>query len=317
MGQVQSIDFATYLDGWALIDGLGLTVTHDGGNTWSTPAEPPQGPIVMVTFVGPQDGWAITDQGVLLHTSDGGGSWLAEATPVPAVTVCATPARLWFGAGSGDVYTSASANESTPWSLSLSGATVASPFHNAVGENPAPPKPWLACTGASAWALYQYGEAAGSDPFVVERTLNGGGDWAELSSPNGAPPVATPAGIGVTTPAATTAPGSPTSAWILGFCGACESGKASLTLTGTASLATSVDGSTAFSTVTFPGPAAASLQPVAVSFLDAERGWAVMQEVGVAPTGAPPVPGSTPPEELLASDDGGASWILVNPDIDS
>ncbi len=148
VGQVQGIDFANSLEGWALIDGLGLTETRNGGKTWSTPAEPPQGPIVMVTFVGPEDGWAITDQGVLLHTSDGGGSWLAESTPVPAVTVCATPARLWFGAGSGDVYTSASANESTPWDLSLSGATVVSPFHNAVAPNPPPPKPWLACTGA-------------------------------------------------------------------------------------------------------------------------------------------------------------------------
>jgi photosystem II stability/assembly factor-like uncharacterized protein len=309
VGQVQSIDFANYLDGWALIDGLGLMVTRNGGNTWSTPAEPPRGSIVMFTFVGPQEGWAITDQGVLLHTSDGGGSWLAESTPVPAVTVCATPARLWFGAGSGDVYTS---DVGTPWGLSLSGAAVAPPFHNSVGPNPPPPKPWLACTGASAWALYQYGEAAGSDPFVVERTLDSGGDWAELGSPNGAPPIATPAGIGVTTPAATTAPGSPTSAWILGFCGACQAGNASLTLTGTASLATSSDRSMAFSTVTFPGPSAASFPPAAVSFLDAERGWAVIQEVGVAPAG----PGATPTDQLLVTDDGGASWMLVNPDIE-
>ena len=28
--------------------------------------------------------------------------------------------------------------------------------------------PWLACTGETLWALYPYGESAGSDPFVIE-----------------------------------------------------------------------------------------------------------------------------------------------------
>jgi hypothetical protein len=39
----------------------------------------------------------------------------------------------------------------------------------------------------------------------------------------------------------------------------------------------------------------------------------VIQEVGVAPIG----PGATPTDELLITDDGGASWMLVNPDIET
>jgi hypothetical protein len=313
VGTVQSIVFAGYLDGWALIDGLGLMATRNGGVTWSAPAEPPRGPIVMFAFVGLMDGWAITDQGVLLHTVDGGVSWLVEATPVPAVTLCATPARLWFGAASGDIYASAGGG---PWRLSLSGAAVAPPFHNSVGPNPSPPRPWLACTGESAWALYQYGEAAGSDPFVVERTLNGGGDWAELTSPNGEQPVATPTGIGVTAPialTATAAPTAPASAWILGSCGPCAEGTGSLTTTGTASLTTTSDGEVPFSTAALPGAPDTSVSPVGVSFLNAALAWAVIQEFPTAGTGL----SARPTDALLTSDDGGATWILVDPDIDT
>jgi len=126
VGQVQSIDFVNGSTGWALIDGLGLIATRNGGGTWTSPAEPPQGPIVMVTFDGPEDGWANTDQGVLLSTVDGGRSWMTQATPEPVVTLCATPWRMWFGAGSGDIYTSVAG---APWRLSLSGAAVISPFH--------------------------------------------------------------------------------------------------------------------------------------------------------------------------------------------
>jgi photosystem II stability/assembly factor-like uncharacterized protein len=295
VGQVQSIDFVNGSDGWALIDGRGLVATRNGGGTWTTPAEPSQGPIVVVTFDGPEDGWANTDQGVLLSTVDGGGSWMTRATPEPVVTLCATPWRTWFGAGSGDIYTSAAG---ATWRLSLSGAAVVSPFHNTVGPtNPKPPTPWLACTGGSAWALYQYGEAAGSDPFVVERTFNGGVDWTEPISLDGAAPVASPTGIIVT--AAVAAP-APTSAWISGYCGPC--GPA-----GIAIVARSADGS-AFAGVTMPGPPdTTSGFPVGLSFLDATVGWAAVQERPAATT-----EGGPPTDALLRTDDGGSTWVVVN-----
>jgi hypothetical protein len=306
VGQVQGIDFANGSDGWALVDGRGLMGTRNGGDTWSAPVEPPQGPIVMFAFVGAEDGWVLTDHGALLQTVDGGESWLAEATPVPAVTLCATSARLWFGTGSGDVYTSVGG---APWRLSLPGAAVAPPFSNSVGPNPRPPPPWLACTGASAWALYQYGEAAGSDPLTVERTLNGGVDWGEPTSPKGVPRIATPTGISVSVQAV---PGTPPTAWILGYCGPCGSGTASPTTTGTASV-TTLTGGSVFSSAALPGAAGTSVSPVGVSFLDAALGWAVIEEFRPSDSGA----GTTPTDVLLRSDDGGATWILVDPDIDA
>jgi hypothetical protein len=305
IGTVLSIAFVNDLDGWALLDGLGLMATRNGGNTWSAPAEPPPGPIVMFTFVGPVEGWAITDEGALLRSVDGGLSWLTEPTPVPIVTICATPARRWFGAASGDIYTSLG---SGPWSLSLSGATVGPPFHNSVGPSPTPPTPWLACAGADAWALYQYGEAAGSDPFVTERTLNSGGNWTEIASINGGQPVATPTGIGMTGP-----PGSSNStrAWILGYCGPCGAGTASLITTGTASMATTSDGSSSFASAALPGAADSSVSPLAASFPNPALGWAVTSEIPVRTAGL----SNEPTDALLRSDDGGATWMLVNADI--
>jgi hypothetical protein len=256
--------------------------------------------MVTFTFVGPEDGWANTDRGVLLATVDGGRSWLTRTAPVPISTLCATPSHLWVGASGGDIYASVGI---TSWRLSLSGGAVPSPFVNSVGPNPAP-TPWLACTGLSVWALYQDGEAAGSDPFVVERTFDGGVHWAPLTPSNGVPPVASPTEISVVAQTTASAPGS---AWILGYCGACGA-------MGTNEVATTSAGS-AFASAALPSPPATTTtaSPVGLSFLDATLGWAVIQVWPAVGTGG----GTTPTDALLSSDDGGASWWFVNPDIDT
>jgi photosystem II stability/assembly factor-like uncharacterized protein len=296
---VKGIDFVNRADGWALLDGRGLMSTRDGGRTWSTPVEPSQGPIVTATFTGPKDGWAITDQGQLLRTLDGGRIWHAVPTPVPAETLCATRAgTLWLGSTSGDIYL---ATEDGPWRLSFSGSDVVSPFPNSVQPSPPPPVPWLACTGDSAWALYQYGESAGSDPFVLERTLNGGAQWGIIPAPEGqslVPPnprivLATPRDFGVS---------GATRAWVLGYCGPCT--------TGSSGLVTTTDGTT-FSGTLLSAATDIYAWPIDVAFLDPERGWAVLQEQPVYAPGS----ASVTKVVLLATVDGGATWKVVDPDV--
>lgn len=303
-GTVKGIDFVNATDGWALLYGRGLIATRDGGHTWTTPTEPAAlGSIVSFTFSAPGDGWAITDMGVLLQSVDGGQSWRAEMTPEPAITLCATPTGLlWFGSGSGDIYASIGG---ATWHLSLSGGQVAPPFHNSVGPAPQAPVPWLACVGDSTWALYQYGESAGSDPFVVERTLDGGAHWGQLMSPDGGslvPPnpmvvLNTPSGLGAT---------GPTSAWIFGYCGPCQ--------TDSPSVVTTANG-TSFSGSVLSTAAGVYAAPVGVTFANPQDGWAVLREQP-AYTGAPP--GSTGPvvtTVVVATSDGGATWDVVDPDV--
>jgi hypothetical protein len=113
-------------------------------------------------------------------------------------------------------------------------------------------------------------------------------------------PAASPTGINVTAPIAETAP---TSAWISGYCGACG-------VAGIATVASSSNGS-AFTAVTLPGPADTTTGlPVGLSFLDMTLGWTMVQERPAATTD-----GGPPTDALLRTDDGGATWILVNADV--
>jgi photosystem II stability/assembly factor-like uncharacterized protein len=298
-GAVESIDFVNDSDGWALLYGEGIIATNDGGHTWSAPEEPSQGSLVTVVFAGQDDGWAITDQGVLLRSLDAGLSWTSVTTPVPAMTMCAKSlGGLWLAGSSGNIYES---DGGTSWDLAFAGSAVRATSPDL--SNQPVPVPWLACSAHSVWALYQYGENVGSDPFVLERSLDGGDDWGELLVPSGTaltPPdprfvMATPSSVGVT---------SPTGAWVLGYCGPCG--------TGSASLATTSNGMTFSGTVLSTAPSIYA-SPVAVTFLDAQDGWALLKEY---PSATPGV-ASSERTVLLATSDGGIGWVIVDPDVNA
>jgi photosystem II stability/assembly factor-like uncharacterized protein len=294
-GAVKNIDFVNESDGWALLYGQGLIATQDGGHRWSAPAEPTEGPIVTFTFTGRDKGWAITDQGTLLRTLDSGRSWVTVKTPVPAITLCsASSGTLWLGGDDGNIYVS---QDAVSWSRSFPYSKVAPP--NATLSNAHPQVgPWMACSGQNAWALYQWGENVGSDPFVVERTLDGGENWEELVVPNGkslVPPspqvvMATPSDIGVI---------GATSAWILGYCGPCQTGSASVVVT---------SGGTTFSGGPLSTATDIYASPVDVTFVDPLHGWAVLREYPSSKAGS----ASAESTVILATTDGGTTWKVVD-----
>jgi photosystem II stability/assembly factor-like uncharacterized protein len=297
-GSVESIDFVNPSDGWALLYGEGFVATSNGGHTWSAPEEPTEGSVVTAAFTGPDDGWAITDQGIMLRSLDAGQIWAAVATPVAAMTMCPTSSGdLWLGGSSGSIYES---HDGTSWKLSFAGSALRPPLPDM--SNQPVPVPWLACDEDSVWALYQYGESVGSDPFVIERSLDGGAAWGELMVPRGTsldPPdsqfvMATPDSLGVT---------GPTSAWVLGHCGPCG--------TGSASLATTSNG-TDLSGAVLSTATDINASPVAVTFLDPQEGWAVLEEYPLSTAGV----ASSEKTVLLATHDGGITWSVVDSDVE-
>ena len=298
-GWVESLDFTDSSHGWALLADRGLISTVDGGRRWSRPVEPAQGPITTFMFTNSTDGWATTDHGAVLITADGGHRWHTVTTPVPAITLCASSSgRVWFGDGQGDVYLSA---QDGPWKRSLLGSVVPD-MRNSVGPSPRRPAPWLACEGASAWALYNYGSAAGSTPFVIERTLNSGGNWSTVLGAEVVPAPTLPPGAGGTL-LDFGAPG-PSSAWVLDYCGPC--------ITGSPALVTTTNGTT-FTTRFLPLPPAVYALPIDVAFSDLDHGWAVLREY---PSSQPGL-SSEQTTVVLATSDAGATWKVVDPQLTS
>jgi photosystem II stability/assembly factor-like uncharacterized protein len=160
----------------------------------------------------------------------------------------------------------------------------------------------MACSGQNAWALYQWGENVGSDPFVEERTLDGGEDWEELVVPNGkslVPPspqvaMATPSDIGVI---------GVTSAWVLGYCGPCLTGSASVVVT---------SGGTTFSGTLLSTATEIYASPVDVTFVDPLDGWAALREYPSSKAGS----ASAESTVILATTDGGTTWKVVDGNVE-
>lgn len=296
-GWVLSLDFVNTSDGWALLQDRGLVATTDGGRTWSSPTEPLEGQIVTFVFSGPDDGWAITSLGTLLSSSDAGRSWRVDKTPEHAIALCSASGTVWFSGPTGNVYVS---DDGGPWTLSLAGSSVPD-VHNSVGPNPIPQQLWIACQAGTAWALYNYGSAAGSTPYVLERTLDGGTSWASVLGAEVVPePSGTPAAAGGAL--VDFGVSGPSSAWLLTYCAPCAAGMPAIV--------TTTNGST-FSSTYFPIAEGVYAEAIDAAFSDQANGWAVLSEYPSSEPGQ----ASLQTTVVLATHDGGSTWEVVDPSL--
>jgi photosystem II stability/assembly factor-like uncharacterized protein len=293
-GGIVSIDFINTSDGWALLYGEGLISTRDGGRSWSAPREPVQGTVMSYAFTGPSNGWVLTSKGVLLHTLNNMKTWLTVTSPAAGTSMCATPSgSLWLGVSdSGSVYSSSNGDS---WKLSLSGTGVPA----AGNVPPRKPAPWISCSGASAWLLYNWGESAGSEAYAVERTLNGGKIWKAVVSDE-VKPAAPPNSGGVFATIESFGSTGKTSAWILGYCGPCT--------TGLATIATTTNATT-FADATLPIAKNFHATPVGVAFNGPKNGWAILQESPSSATA------STLKIVVVDTTDGGTTWKVADPNL--
>ena len=290
-GGIVSIDFINSSDGWAPLYGEGLISTTDGGRSWSAAREPVQGSVMAYTFTGPSNGWVLTSKGVLLHTLNNMKTWLTITTPAAGTSLCATPSgSLWLGeSDSGNVYSSSNGGS---WKLSLSGSRVPA----AGNVPPRKPAPWISCSGTSAWLLYNWGESAGSMAYAVERTLNGGKSWKAVVSDE-VKPAAPAQTAGVFSTVENFGSTGKSSAWILGYCGPCT--------TGSATVATTTNATT-FADATLPIAKSVHATPVGVTFHGPKDGWAILQE---SPSSA-----TAPTLKIVVVDttDGGTTWKVAD-----
>jgi photosystem II stability/assembly factor-like uncharacterized protein len=135
--------------------------------------------------------------------------------------------------------------------------------------------------------------------YAVERTLNGGKTWKAVVSDEVKP--AAPAGSGgVFATIESFGSTGKTSAWILGYCGPCTTGSATVATTQNATI---------FDDATLPIAKSVHATPVGVTFHGPKDGWAILQE---SPSSA-----TAPTLKIVVVDttDGGTTWKIADPQL--
>jgi len=278
---VEQLDMISDSHGWATTD-QGLYVTTDGDRWLPVRSEGLEHRLVNVHFISTTEGWGIdgtvgegdaagVSGGHLVHTTNAGVTWSPLPEPNDAQAVCFTaPNDGWIAARDG-VYRSVDGGST--WHLS---------YRSPAEELQSNAIVLLQCGGPrTAWVQFEPGgAAAGSSPYALVATTNGGDGWTtvvrsrllnEIDGPDG--PGSYPGPFSVI---------DPSTAVVIGNN---PNGPAT-----TAVLITNLDQQA-------PATAISSkLGPLAVSFADRDHGVVV---------GDGPADGGTP---IYTTSDGGAHW---------
>jgi hypothetical protein len=153
------------------------------------------------------------------------------------------------------------------------------------------------------WLLYGYGEGAGSMPYTVERTVNAGRTWKVVTSSQVTPsvPLNTPGRFASIDDFGMTASGS---AWMTGYCGPCDNGKAEVAV---------ATGTSRFTDFSLSKSLRIHAQPVGSFFINPLDGWVNIQENRVTNIGNP-VPNAPINYAIEATTNGGRTWHVVDAD---
>jgi len=158
-GQVTALDAVDGDTAWAL---AGRTLLATGpGAAWHALGTPG---FAAVDFADARTGLALDHAGTLFASGDGGATWRRKRAPARLDALCvASPTRGWVAHG-GTVWRTITAG--IDWRHS-----------RLLADGGGFPRPELGCHGKSVWALFHRGVAAGSESYVVFRSLDGGRTW--------------------------------------------------------------------------------------------------------------------------------------------
>ena len=156
---VKALDATDAHHAWALTPEAVLA-TSDGGRTWAS-HRPPQA-LAAIDFVDAHVGWALTLEGKLLATGDGGATWRSLNEPALLDSMCLSSATRGLGARGRIVYATRNAGQTWEVVHRVRLSTFASRA-----------APTLRCSGAGAWLLLAGGFAAGSQGYAVYSTQDG------------------------------------------------------------------------------------------------------------------------------------------------
>jgi photosystem II stability/assembly factor-like uncharacterized protein len=202
---VKALEATDARHAWALLADA-LLATTNGGRSW-TSHRLPQG-LAAVDFVDAHVGWALTLEGQLLATSDGGATWRSLDEPTLLDSVCLSSATRGLAARDRIVYATRDAGRT--WNV------VHRAGHLGTAGSMAPT---LQCRGASAWLLLRGGFAAGSQGYAAYSTRDGIhwrlvlGQFLQRRAPRLDAYAGPFSGVNAST------------AFFVGFCPACGSGK--------------------------------------------------------------------------------------------
>jgi hypothetical protein len=298
----RTIDFVGQSDGWMLANdpnetsGQAILHTTDGGHHWTNLGEPHGAVLMTIDFSGSTTGWALSTMGTLLATTDGGVHWSKTTAPVAASLCTTTGGHLWLGTAAGSVEDTV--DNGLTWQMALPWDSVPKEPSILLGS---PVAPWITCSGRDAWALYDWGEAAGSALYIALASTDDGLRWNSVFGDYATGPLHSLPSVS-NTPAADGVSGDG-EAWFLGYCGPCDG-------SGTVKIVTVV-GSSVADSVQLPSVSPESLD---ASFPDPTQGWVVGTD-GVAL--AHPRTKSGYPSDILATADGGITWqkVVTIPDM--
>ena len=330
-----SLQFVDERHGWMAFDGY-LLATSDGGKTWRSQA--PGKEILGVQFFDRQRGWAAGDG--LYKTTDGGAEWrLVSKSPVDqvqfvdstvgwSVQVSSDPRKslplpegfhtaegylvLFKTTDGGSTWDRVEikrtvsaicfADETTGWAASQRSILWTTDGGKSWGEtdlNLHDGVFWrdsISCpANKKAWALFEGNGTAGTIPYVAFVTT-GGGRWEPVMQERSTSHISEGRIYGSEDPY----PGpfdtpSPRAAFFLTSCPPCG---------GTSAVTRTLDGGKTWQRFDLPGDVRG--EPIGLSFIDAQNGWAVIN--GTVPNDE----GETPDFFVLKTSDGGESWKMLS-----
>ena len=234
------VDAVDTAHAWALTPSV-LFATSDGGRSWTRHGLPAAGP--AIDFVDANTGWAVSRRGNVFATDDGGASWRSVRAPKSIDAICMAGPTRAFAAVRGTVFSTNDGGGT--WRRVLRAPSAGQRWW-----------PALQCTGSGVWALFIGGVAAGSQGYAAYSAPDGA-HWRLVLGQflsGRAPRLSSYAGpfSGV----------SPSRAFFVGYCPACDRG--------TSIVAQTRDGGLHWrrSKAGFDG-----LTPEAVSFVDHRTGF--------------------------------------------
>jgi photosystem II stability/assembly factor-like uncharacterized protein len=199
---VRAIDAVDARFAWALTSSS-LFATQDGGRSWTHHRLPFA--LTAIDFVDANTGWAVSRRGSLFATDDGGASWRGVQAPASIDAICLVGPTRAFAAARGTVFSTTDGGGT--WRRGL--------------RAPSPWQRWLPalqCNGGGAWALFRDGVAAGSQGYAAYAAPDGVhwrvvlGQFLSRRVPILAPYPGPFSAV------------SPSRAFFVGFCPACDRG---------------------------------------------------------------------------------------------
>jgi photosystem II stability/assembly factor-like uncharacterized protein len=154
---VRALDAVDARHAWALTPSS-LLATQDGGRSWTRHRLPVA--VTVIDFVDANTGWAVGRRGSLFATDDGGASWRGVRAPASIDAIClAAPTRA-FAARRGSVFSTTDGGGT--WRRVLRAPSAGQHWW-----------PALQCNGGGAWALFRDGVAAGSQGYAAYAAPDG------------------------------------------------------------------------------------------------------------------------------------------------